>query len=265
MIIRVKSKQNILKLVGIVVVLIVLVLSYRSYHYFNQGSVVKQSKDQVIVNESGDFDFLRKKTEDELKEIGFSSDEIEVLYEVNEKQITLNQLLQVLIDEPGSVEAVEMYEHNTLPEEVDPIVHIHAEPVESVYLDDKTLVTKVHYTASLNKPFLFQRQDIFFMLFNSAWNRLFGYTKLHYVSSSGETVEDYVVGEPVIGGSSKSDFRLAFETRKRINGEWFYFTGFSGVHVVEAKSDLVFFSQYYHQRLSGYKVTTLNPYWKPSE
>lgn len=264
--IQVKSKRNTQKIVGIVVVFMILFLTYASYHYFIQGGVVQKYKDQVIVNESGDLEYLRNKTEDELKEIGFTSNEIEVLHEINDEQVSLNQLLQSLLDEQGSVEIAEMHRHNELlqkEEEGDPIINIHAEPVETVYLDDKeTFVTKIHYTASINKPLFFQRQDFFYMLFNSQWNRLFGYTKLHYVSNSGETFEEYVVSQPIIGGISESDFQQAIETRKRMNGKWFYLSGFSGIHVVEANSDLIIYGKYYHQRLSGYKVTDYDSYWK---
>lgn len=239
-------------LLVIIIILILLLLMGR--HYINYEKALKNKQGSIELTEKNDFGDLKGKSFDELEGLGFDKKEITAFHAMTQRNLTLADFVGITGDHEGKVvnftdllpgESIRIEE----TDDVNNLVEIKTGPVEIVYLDkeNKTFFTKLNYTIEVKNPMFFQLKDQF-KLDTNEWYYLFGYSKLHYVSKTGEEYAEYIDGEKLIGVENTP---LKFEVRRKVNKEIFYLTGITGFIVMESIGDLSLNAEYIHNRPIG--------------
>lgn len=242
------------KIVTISLIAIIFVVSFFTVrHYMAYGESLGNKEGTVSVAEKKDFESLRSKDVNTLEQLGFNEKEISSIKEVDLEQLTFSDLIGLLefydnkTVNPEDLVSSEINQHEEKTE--GDFVNIHVNPVEMVYLDEedginKTFYTKLYYTVDIKKPMVFQSGDEFKLNYNN-WYPLFGYAKLHYVSTNGKVHEEYVTREK----TSSGDVPFEFEVRQKLNGDIYFLSGITGIYIIKSQHHLSLYAEYSHKQL----------------
>lgn len=246
--------KNIITVSFLVIISICLLIT--TWHYFQYRDTLNQKNGEIKVEERTDFAEFRKKDVVQLKEFGFTSNEINAIHNIDPDNLSLREILHALnieldenyIDQLSYVNKEELRKG-------DQYVNIIIEPVEAIYVpQEETTYLKFHYTANIQKPMFRQGKDRFIFR-NNGWIYLFGYSKLHYISKNGEKRFQ------CIGTNFFSDITIDFKLRNNWEDETFYLKGISGLMIAkkDGYTDISTYSEYDHLKLFNYK--RLTQYW----
>jgi len=244
---------------AIIILLLAIISIYlliTTWHYFQYRNMLNQQNGEIKVEEGIDFAEFRKKDDIQLREIEFTSDDINAIRNIDPENSSLRQILHALnieLDE-NDIEQLS-YVNEEESRKGDQYVNLGIEPVEAIYVpQENRTYLKLHYTANIQKPMFRQGQDRF-LLQNNNWIYLFGYSKLHYISKNGEEKFQY------IGTNFVSWISINFKLKNNWKDETFYLKGISGVMIGKTNgyADISTFSEYDHLQLFNYKK--LSRYW----